>query len=210
IAEKLGMNTTELRNNITWARREERQFLTSEVNRLANEGFNNVEIGKKLNISEKTVRNYRSNEQPPSQKQWDNINDAIVKGVEKTGYLDVGMGVERQIGVPRSKFNSVVNQLVKEKGYYIHQVYVRRLSDPKHWTTVKVLSKEPDSKKVSDNSNNIRPLDSWSDDGGLTIKNIKKPEMVDLDRIHIRYAEDGGSDKDGLIELKPGVSDLDL
>src|SRR5699024_4757913 len=74
IAEKLGMNTTELRNNITWARREERQFLTSEVNRLANEGFNNVEIGKKLNISEKTVRNYRSNEQPPSQKQWDNIN----------------------------------------------------------------------------------------------------------------------------------------
>src|SRR5699024_5870529 len=143
-------------------------------------------------------------------KQWDNINDAIVKGVEKTGYLDVGMGVERQIGVPRSKFNSVVNQLVKEKGYYIHQVYVRRLSDPKHWTTVKVLSKEPDSKKVSDNSNYIRNLGYWSGDGCLTIKNIKKPEMVDHDRIHIRYAEDGGSDKDGLIELKPGVSDLDL
>lgn len=210
IAAKLKMNTTELRNNITWARKEQREWLRSQVNNLKDTGISNVEIANKLGISEATVRNYKSDKKSHSQLQWEGITESIEKGVDNTGYLDVGVGVERQLGVSRTKFNAVVNQLVKENGYYVHEIYVKRLSDPSKYTTVKVLSKEPDTMKVTKNSDKIRPLNSWSEDGAETIKNINKPQMVDLNRIHIRYAEDGGADKDGLIELKPGVSDLDL
>lgn len=210
IAAKLKMNTTELRNNITWARKEQREFLIKEISSLSQDGMSNVDIGKRLNISEATVRNYKSDKKPHSQLQYEGITKSIEEGVGKTGYLDVGVGVERQLGVSRTKFNAVVNQLVKENGYHIHEIYVKRLSDPSKYTTVKVLSKEPDTQIVTRNSEKIRPLNSWSDDGAETIQNIQPPKMVDLNRIHIRYAEEGGADKDGLIELRRGVSDLDM
>ena len=36
------------------------------------------------------------------------------------------------------------------------------------------------------------------------------PESLDSSRLAIRYSEDGGSDKDGVIEIRRGVKDLDL
>lgn len=210
IAKHLRMNTTELRNNITWARKEQREWLIKQVNEMGRNGASIAEISSSLNISRRTVSNYRSDEKPHSQLQWEGITKSVESGVDNTGYLDVGVGVERQLGVSRTRFNSVVNHLVKENGYHIHEIYVKRLSDPSKYTTVKVLTKEPDALTVTKNSDKIRPLDSWSDDRGETIQNIGPPRMINLDRVHVRYVEDGGGDKDGLIELRPGVSDLDM
>ena len=209
IASKMNMNTTQLRTNITWARKEQREYLMKQVETLKESGMSNVMIADKLGISEATVRNYKSTKEKVATMQLDNIQKAIEQGVNNTGYLDVGVGVERQLGVSRTKFNAVVNKLTDE-GYVIHEVYTKRLSDPSKFTTVKVLTKETDISVVNMNKDKIRPLDSWSDDNGLTISNIKPPKMVDLNRIKVRYAEEGGADKDGLIELRPNVGDLDL
>ena len=210
IAAKLGMNTTQLRNNIMWARDEEKSIRREQATKMKAEGMTNTAIAEQLGISEGSVRNYISEEKKYDKQKKDNINEAIVQGVEQSGYLDVGNGVERQIGVSRNAFNAEVNRLVEQEGYHIHEVYVRRLNDPSKWTTVKVLSKEPDIKVVTQNSDKIKHLDVQSDDGGMTLNPIKKPLMMDLDRIQIRYKEDGGADKDGLIELRRGVDDLDL
>jgi len=210
IASKLGMNTTQLRNNITWARKEQREYLQKQVGVLKESGMSNVAIANKLGVSEATVRNYKSPTEKNQKMQLDGVTNAVKSGVGSTGFLDVGVGVERQLGVSRDKFNAVVNKLVEDGDYHIHEIYVKRLSDPSKYTTVKVLTKEPDIEKVKRNSDKIRPLDSWSDDHGVTIHNIKPPQMVHLDRIKVRYAEEGGADKDGLIELRPGVKDLDL
>ena len=210
IAAKLGMNTTQLRNNIMWARDEERTIRREQATKMHAEGLSNVAIAEKLGISEGSVRNYISEDKKYDSIRKDNINEAIVNGVNQSGYLDVGTGVERQIGVSRTAFNAEVNRLVEQEGYHIHEVYTRRLSDPSKWTTVKVLTKESDIEIVKQNSDNIKHLNSQSDDFGQTVSLIKKPNMLDMDRIHIRYAEDGGADKDGLLELRRGVDDLDL
>lgn len=210
IATKLNMNTTQLRNSITWARKEQREYLQTQVGIMKENGLSNVMIAQKLGISEATVRNYKNPVQKVKEKQLDGIEKSIIYGAEKTGYLDVGVGVERQLGVSRTKFNAVVNKMAKEDGYHIHEIYVKRLSDPSKYTTVKVLTKEADRDVVTKNSEKIRPLDSWSDDGALTVHNMKFPQMVDTNRIHIRYGEEGGLEKDGLIELRRGVADLDL
>lgn len=210
IANKMGFNTTQLRNNITWARNEQRQYLQKQVGTLKDAGMNNVSIANKLGISEATVRNYNSPIKKYEKMKLDNVADAIKTGANNTGLLDVGVGVERQLGVSRTKFNAVVDKLVKDEGYSIHEIYVKRLSDPSKYTTVKVLTKESDIEKVKVNSDKIRPLDSWSDDGGITIHNIKPPKMMDLNRIKVRYAEEGGTDKDGLIEMRRGADGLDL
>lgn len=210
IAKRFNMNTTELRNNITWSRREQKDYLSKAINKMIHEGLSNTEIGRRLGVSEGTIRNHKSNKKPHKELQWENVTKSIEDGVNKTGYLDIGVGVERQLEVPRNMFNSVVNQLVKEKGYYIHYRQVPRLNDPNKKTTIKVLSKESDIKKVIENTDKIRSLDVWSDDGSQTLHRFRDPQMVSLDRVHIRYAEDGGKFKDGLIELRPGVKDLDL
>lgn len=41
-------------------------------------------------------------------------------------------------------------------------------------------------------------------------KAFQCPESMDSGRLQIRYAEDGGVNKDGVIELRRGVSDLSL
>ena len=209
IAEQLGINTTQLRNNITWARKAEREFLQQQVGVLKESGMTNVMIADKLNISEATVRNYANPAVKNEKVQLDTIKKAVLDGVEKTGYLDVGVGVERQLGISRDKFNKVVAKL-EEEGYTTHEIYVKRLSDPTKYTTVKVLTKEGDIEVVKKNSDKIKDLDSFSDDNGMSVNPIKPPQMVDLNRIKVRYAEDGGADKDGLIELRSGVDDLDL
>ena len=48
------------------------------------------------------------------------------------------------------------------------------------------------------------------EDYAETVKRMGTPVSIDSDRIKVRYAEDGGEDKDGVIEIREGVSDLDI
>ena len=54
-------------------------------------------------------------------------------------------------------------------------------------------------------------IDYVSDDGGDTYhKKFTYPESLDSKRLKIRYNEEGGLEKDGIIELRRGVPDLSL
>jgi len=89
-------------------------------------------------------------------------------------------------------------------------VYVRNMSNPDNFIIMKVLTKEPDIMKVREDKHMIRTLEAWSDDGGRTFQNIKPPKPVSSKKVMINYKETGGEDKDGVIELRRGVKDLDL
>lgn len=212
IAVKLGMNTTQLRNNITWANNDIKEYRDKQIFLLKESGLTNTAIGNKVGASEATVRNVLANKDSVKKVQLDNVTDALKAGVDKTGYLDVGVGVERQLGISRTKFNAAVNKLVAEEGYHIHDVHVKRLSDPTgtKYTTVKTLTKDADVTNTRKNSDKIKHLESQSDDMGLTINPIGPPKMMTLDRVKVRYDEEGGTHKDGLIEMRPGAEGLDL
>ena len=214
IANEMGLTTTQLRNSITYATKQERDFQNKQITLLKEQGLSNTDIAEKLGVSEGTVRNRLSQKSSPKisrSEQLDNIEAVLSESLEKTGHLDVGVGVERQLGVPRNTFNAVVNHMIENGDLYIHRIQIKRLTDPDKYTTVKVLSKEKDYVKVLKDSDNIINLEYQSDDRSTTMpERFKPPVHVDLDRIMIRYAEDGGTEKDGLIELRPGVEDLDL
>ena len=46
--------------------------------------------------------------------------------------------------------------------------------------------------------------------GSLSGKSFEYPASMDSKRLQIRYADQGGVDKDGVIELRRGVKDLSL
>ena len=214
IANEMGLTTTQLRNSITYATKQERDFQNQQITTLKEQGLSNTDIAKQLGVSEGTVRNRLTQKKSPKisrSQQLENVESVLAESLERTGHLDVGVGVERQLGVNRNTFNAVVNHMVENEDLYIHNIQIKRLADPSKYTTVKVLSKEKDYVNVLKDSDNIGNLEYQSDDRSMTMpERFKPPVHVDLDRIMIRYAEDGGAEKDGLIELRPGVEDLDL
>lgn len=209
IASELGMNTSELRSAISWAGNERKRVLQESVIARFERGDSKTKIGQDLGMSESSVRNYLKSKDTVQTKQVNNVADALKKGVSENEFLDIGVGVERQIGVSRAKLKAAVNKL-KEEGYTEHDIYVKRLTDPSKYTTVRVLTKEKDLEVVKANSDKIKSLESWTEDGGLTMNHVGPIKHIDWDRVDIRYKEDGGIDKDGVIELRRNVKDLDM
>ena len=210
IAKRMNMNSTQLRQARAKANAEEKNYLIGQVSSDKISGMTNQEIADKYHISEASVRNYLTPGANHKTKQFDNIKNTLRDAVAKSEYLDVGSAVELQLGVSRTKFNTMVNDLVENEGYYVHKVYIDRLNDKSKPITMKVLTKEPELITVVKDSAKIRPLESWSEDRGETISDLKPPKGVDPKKVKIRYNEQGGEDKDGVIELRPGVEDLDM
>lgn len=210
IAKKLGMTTTKMRSEISWEKEEELLYLKASIESRKQRGESDNAIAEALNISPSAVRYHLNQQDNVKTQQLHNIKNVLETSVDKDLYLDVGIGVERQMGISREKLNAVVDKMTEE-GYYVHTIYVKRIDDPSKWTTMKVLSKEPDMEVVSKNRDLIRSVEYHTEDGGLTGNLGLKPiKMVSWDKVDIRYAEEGGSDKDGLMEIRMGADGFDL
>lgn len=212
IARGLGITTSQLRARISISKEEIRAAQVAEALRLQQKGMSNVAIGKQMGINESTVRSLLD----PAKAERAAITKATVNmlkdSVSKFGYIDVGSGVENHVGVSRTKLNTAIAELV-EQGYKIHYVKVEQLGIPGQYTSVKVLA-GPDStySEVFNNKDLIQPVMGRSEDFGRTYSDLglKTPKSINSDNIMVRYGDQGGSEKDGVIELRRGVSDLDL
>ena len=209
IAEHFGVSTGKLRNEIAIHNRAQKTALMGAVQSRLDRGMTIAEVSKELGISETSVRNYRDEKNMAGTIQLTETVNVLKEALEDTPYLDVGAGVEIQMGISAKKLKDAVSQLEQE-GYYVHDIWVKRIDDPSRYTTLKVVTKEPDLNEVVKNQAQIRPIDKWSDDGGQTFNSMRKPEMVSWDRLEIVYDEDGGSLRDGLIELRRGAEDLNM
>ena len=209
IADELGMSITKLRSEKAWANEVRKNVIAEGVRSRRERGLTYDQIAEEMDISAASARNYETREESFAKKQLATITDILTDSVDEYGYLDVGIGVERQIGVSRNKLNAAVDRMLDE-GYYEHEIYVKRLNDSSKYTTITVLTKEADLEVVKANSDKIRPVQSWTDDGGITRQNMKTPQPIDWERVEIRYGDKGGEDKDGVIEMRRNVDDLDL
>lgn len=210
IADHFNMSIRELNSKITITNEEHRAHVRSAVLNLKSKQWSNTAIAEKLGISEGTVRNYL---QEPEQRKLNAVQrtaDILRQELEKNHYLDVGYGVEQYLGVSRSRLDAAL-KLLSDEGYILSTIQAKQALT-KNYTYVKTI-REPgiSSKELFQNRDNIAiPLGSYSEDNGQTFKAIQPPAQVDSKRIAIRYAEEGGKDMDGVIELRRGVADLSL
>lgn len=209
IAKGMGMTTSQLRAKKSLAKAEQRKADVAQALRLKDKGLSNVAIGEKMGINESSVRALLN----PSIQERSNMTNATANmlkdSVDKKDYIDIGSGVERYLGVSRTKLKTAIEQL-KEEGYTVHYIPVEQLGTGKK-TTIMTLAK-PDAtfSEVYKNKDKIRMVTDYSEDGGRSFLGLEPIRSVDSKRVHIRYHEDGGSDKDGVIELRRGVDDISL
>ena len=137
--------------------------------------------------------------------------DVLRKLIEEKGMIDVGTGVERELGVSKEKLNQALYMLELE-GYPIYGGGVPQVTNPGKQTNIKVICPPgTEHKDIYDfeNVHSVRDYISY-DNGESFRKSFEYPASMDSKRLQIRYADQGGVDKDGVIELRRGVKDLSL
>jgi hypothetical protein len=209
VARGLGITTTELRAAKSIAKTAQRQAQIGMAQRLKDKGLSNTAIGERMGLNESSVRSLLA----PGLKDRTDIlqtTAAMLKDqVEKKGFIDIGTGVERHIGISQTKLKTAVAML-KEEGYKVHYVKVQQLGTGQY-TTIPVLSKPgvPYS-EVFRNQDKIRQVTDYSEDGGRSFLGLQTPISVSSRRVQVRYAEDGGAEADGVIYVRRGKKDISL
>lgn len=209
IARGLGMTTSQLRNAKSIARAEKRQSDVTQVLKLKDKGYSNSEIGRRMNINESTVRSLQNSTLKSRSESTKNTAEILKKEVEKKKYIDVGVGVEARMRVSRTKLKTAI-EMLKNEGYTVHYLKVEQLGTGKNTSLMVLAAPNTEYKEVYKNRDNIGLIGHRTVDGGRTWAGLRPIEYVDSKRVAIRYTEDGGSEKDGVIELRRGVKDLSL
>lgn len=203
-------STVDLRAKKSIASAEERAANIIRAKRLAEHGNGPTAIGKLMGVNESTVRGWLKADEQNQKDKLMNTSDQLKKAVDTKGYLDIGAGVEFEMGVTRTNLDTAA-AILKDKGYNVYTLQVDQPNNPGNKTTIKVLA-PPDATwaDVYYNTDKIKSFKDYSPDGGVHFQITEYPSSIDSKRVFIKYAEDGGTDKDGVIEIRKGVKDLSL
>lgn len=167
-------------------------------------------IAKELGRSESGVRQLLQRDAEAKAKKINTTTELLKESLDsKGGFIDIGAYSEMYLGVGRSNLEAAVKQL-QEDGYSLVSLPVRQVFGQGN-TTIKVICPPGTTKAdVFNNLDSVRlPVDIHVDDKGNKV-GLRPIENIKSDRVMIKYAEEGGVDKDGVIELRRGVADLDM
>ena len=213
IADMRGMSISEFRAKRSLESAEEHRYNVAQAKRLKAKGFANQKIADILGASsEGTVRNWLKEGDKVKTQRTNNIAKQLEEQIKEKGCIDVGAGVELELNCSKEKLNAAILQL-KEKGYETGNIWVDQVTNPKdnQKTTVRYLAMPGTQKSdLKEDLTRIKSISVYSPDGGDTFWVAERPSNLDSDRVFIRYAEDGGADKDGTIELRRNVKDISL
>lgn len=210
ISEHLGMSIEEVRNAKSIAKEELHMANLSRALRLQEKGYTNTKIGGLMGMPESSVRSLLSSVNDEKKTIISKTADILKKEVSEKGYLDVGTGAELHMGIARTKLKAALQKLRDQEDYTVHYVQIEQLGTGKK-TSVMVLAKPGTSySEVYKNRYDVKGIESYSEDGGRSYLGLEPIKSVSSNRIHIRYDEDGGTDRDGVIEIRRGVPELNL
>ena len=214
IKKEFGITTTQYRIEKSLAKDERRSLQVYTAKRLKEkEGLSTSEIGRKLGLRESTVRSLLNAESESRMNKSKETAAFLKKKLEESehGMLDVGTGVDRELNISKEKLDQALYILQRE-GYKVYGGRFSQVTNPGQMTTQKVLCIPGKEHKDIYELDKIATVKKYiSRDGGDTYeKKFHYPESMDSKRLMIRYKEDGGIQKDGVMELRPGVADLSL
>ena len=213
IMKEFGLTTTQYRTEKAICKDERRIRQVNTAKRLRDEGLGATEIGKRMGINESSVRSLLDTKSESRMNKARETADFIKKQVDEKGMIDIGASADLQLGVSKEKINQALYLLEKE-GYPIYKGGIPQVTNPGQQTNQKVICKPGTEHKEIYQFDKVHALNEdnfISRDGGKTFeKKFTYPESLDSSRLMIRYKEDGGINKDGVVELRRNVPDLDL
>ena len=210
IAKKFNISTTVLRNKRKASEEAELVARATYVKKMLLHGYTPTSLSRKTGWPESTIRGLRDYVVKEKESRSRGTADMLIREFNKKGWLDVGKGVDKEIGVSDSTLKAAL-QILKEEGYDTVNIEIPQANNPDQHTTVKVLCKQGTTQgEIFKNIDQIQTVGDYSPDFGKTYDKPQKPESIDISRVYVRYGPDGGSAMDGTIELRPGVDEISL
>ena len=209
IARGVGISRNELTANrsIALAQQKQEKILTAQ--RLQDKGWSKSEIGRRMGLNESSVRALLA---PGEKDKADAIQTTakmLKDQVDKKAMIDVGKGVESQLGITKTRLDTAVTVL-KEQGYVVHSIKIRQIGTGKY-TEMKVLAKPKTTlSEVQRNRAEIKQITDYSIDHGRSYFGMEPPISVNSRRVQVNWANTGGDKLDGVIYVRPGLKDLHL
>lgn len=210
IAAYFHMTTSQLRAKKAEDAAKEQAARYNAVYRLYDGGITSpTAIAKKLGMPNSTITSILKKRNSAAHTINENTKDMLKRAVEEYKYVDVGKGVNTYLGITEDKLKKLTLQL-KEEGYTLEQ-----MSQPQattKWGTQTRILAAPgtDRKELFDHMTEWHPPFEYTQDGGLTYVKREPIKNIDPSRVLIRYNEDGGAEREGTMQLRRGVPDLNL
>lgn len=212
IAYELHLSTTDLRMQVRVAKHERRALQADRARSLREDGKTLDEIASILGYAnDSSVRALLNENTAANKNKAQATAEILKKELAEKGAIDVGTGVERQLGVSTGVLQEALF-ILETEGYNRYGVGVPQVNDPKKRTITPVISvPEIDQREVYQNLDLVKSVgDYHSTDGGESWDKREYPASIDSSRVKILYGDEGGALKDGVIEIRRGVADLDL
>lgn len=197
---------------------------------MADDGLGATEIGKRMGLPESTVRSLLN---PAAQARAElaaNTANFLRDQCDKKGMIDVGVNVERELNATDLSSYNITKELnisktrlgealyiLQKEGYEVYSGRFDQVNNPGKMTTQKVLCPPGTPHKDIYNLDQVHTItDYHSNDGGNTFNKIQYPKSLDPKRLKVLLADEIGPDgepgvaKDGVIQIRRGVPDLNL
>jgi transposase len=140
IANMLGMTINEMRDRQAIARIYRRNDKIAALRHaIDKEGMSVNAAAKKLGISESTARSLLNKEAEMRNNEVIAKAEELKAAVEKKGIIDVGAGVERQLGVSDTKMQEAITLLYDRDGYEVWTTSIPQVTNPSQRTIMNLL-----------------------------------------------------------------------
>ena len=217
IKKEFDLTTTQYRAEKAIAKDERRMIEVAAAKSLKEDGLGATEIARKMSdrfgkaYNESTVRSLLDANSEARMKQAKETANFIKEQIDKKGMIDVGTGVERELNISKEKLNQAL-AILEFEGYPVYKGGIPQVTNKGQQTNQKVICPPGTPHKDIYNFDEVHSLNEYisRDDGKTYEKKFNYPASMDSKRLMIRYKEDGGIEKDGVVELRPGVPDLSL
>lgn len=210
IMKEFSLTTTQYRTEKAIAKNERRALQVARAKSLKEDGLGDTEIGRRMGVNESTVRSWLTADSETRMMKAQKTADFLKKQIDEKGMVDVGTGVERELGISKEKLNQAL-YLLEREGYPVYKGGIPQTTNPGQQTNQRVICKPGTEHKEIYQFDKVHSLmDYTSHDNGETYDSFTYPKSMDMKRLKIRYAEEGGIDKDGIVEIRRNVPDLSL
>ena len=214
IAKTMGLTTTQLRTQKSLAKDERRSLQVATAKSLREKGYSLNEIADKMGFTnDSSVRSLLNEKSEARMNKAKTTAEFLKQMVDEKGMIDVGTGVERELGISKEKLREAL-YILEMEGYPVYGGGVPQVTNPGKQTNIKVICPPgTEHKEIYDFSNvhSVKEYDRILTEDCQKIRpSFQYPASMDSNRLKINYAEDGGNQKDGVIEIRRGVNDLSL
>lgn len=182
----------------------EASWYKSHINPSTGKEYTNSEIGRIMGMNESSVRSLLETGSKGNQNRTTNVANRLKEAVAEKGYIDVGAGVELNLGISQDGLNTSI-EMLKQEGYSIKVLHVDQVSASNgQQTTFRVLC--PPGKNGNELYSDLTLIKTVDDPNGIseaaTKVGLGPAPKVALSRIEIKYDEDGGTARDGMIQIR--------